>query len=314
MSQPYDLVTLDVATAAVSTSLPASALAGLPGAISAASRAIRRYLARDIVLTTYDECYDGNGYSTLILRQYPLVCPLARLATGPTTVLTVANTDRATNQRAGAALTTTGDADAGLTVTGITLTRTTSGVVLTDALTLFSDYPTVQAVADHVNTLGNGWSATVAAGYGLWGTAELRAIQGSSNALTSGGAAFRVHTTDLSNFTVNERSGVVTLGSGYYSYDPGFAAMGFGINSVFLVGRQNVRVQYTAGYATIPEDLQQACLVTVQDWLTRLATNNQFKSETADGWSYTLPDKLYGLSADALSILKSGGWRSYRRY
>jgi hypothetical protein len=309
MSTPSDFVSLPDATAALSASLPAGAVATLPAAITRASKALQRYMQRDIVLTSYDECYDGTGTNTLVLRQYPVVGPLT-LSTTPTTVLTVRNLDAA-NQGASAALATTGDLTSGLTVTGITLSRTASGVVVVDTTTLFATYPTVQGAADHINALGHGWQATATTGYGLWPTADLRAVQGNAGAAGGSGAAFRLHANTLSDFTVNERSGMITLSSGYY--DPVFAAQGYPAGS-FPAGSQNVRARYTAGYATVPEDLQQACLLTIQHWATMLRTSHQYKSETAKAYSYTLAAKQFGLPEGAVAIVRSGGWKAYRRY
>jgi hypothetical protein len=308
MSNSYDFVSLPDATAALGASLPAGAAAGLPLAISAASRALRRYMARDIVLTAYDECYDGGGFNTLLLRQYPIVGPIQRLATTPTPVLTVTNTDNAANQRATAALASTGDGLSAQTVTGLTLSRSASGVTTPDASTMFATYTTTQAAVSHINAIGGGWSATATPGYGLWPTADLRAVQGAANALTPARAVFHVHAYDLTGFTVNERSGVVTLGTGQAGY-----ADGGGYFGAFPAGTQNIRAVYTAGYATVPEDLQQACLVTVQDWLSRLNVNRQFKSENAKDYSYVNWDKAGGLPEEAIAIVKGGGWRSYRR-
>jgi hypothetical protein len=305
-----DFVTLADATAALSASLPAGALATLPQAITRASKALQRYTQRDIVLSTYDECYDGAGSNTLILRQYPVVGPVT-LATTPTTVLTVWNGDPVTNQQASASLTTTGDTVTGLVVSGLTLTRTASGVSTADASTVFATYRTLRSAADHVNTLGNGWHAAAAAGYDLWPTADLRAVQGSGNAANGAAATFLLHANVLSGFTVNERSGLVTLGAG--SSDPAFAVQGFGAGS-FPQGSQNVRARYAAGYATVPEDLQQACLLTIQAWATALKTSQQFKSESAKSYSYTLADKQFGLPEGAVAIIRSGGWKAYRRY
>lgn len=308
MSNPADFVTLDQATAAVSGSVPAAALATLPDAITRASRALQRYMQRDIVRSSYDEVHDGMGYGRLVLRQYPVLGPVT-LRTGLTPVLTVRNTSPA-NQRATASLTTTGDTVTGLAVTGITLIRTASGVITPDTSTVFATYPTLQAAADHVNTLGNGWVATVTAGYGLWPAADLRAVQGNGNAANGSTASFMLHASDLSDFRVDERAGVVTLAPGYY--DPAFAAQGTW-GGVLTTGTQNVRALYTAGFDTVPEDLQMACILTVQAWATALATSQQFKSETAKSYSYTLPEKRYGLPQEAIDLVKSGGWRAYRR-
>jgi len=315
MSSTYDLVSLATAEAALAQSLPTDTTYLAP-VISAASYAIRRWTGRDFVQNTYDECYNGAGFSQMTLRQYPIIGPLARLAINPTPVLTISNTST-TNQRALASLATTGDIDSGLTVSGFTLTAIASGVTTTDSSTLFATYPTIQTCADHINGIGNGWKATVGQGYGGWASADLRAIQGSANAATYGGnngAAFYVHVTDLNNFTVDERTGLIRLN--VQGWDPMFALMN--LNSApfltsFPPGFQNIRAVYTAGYPTIPWDVQQACLITIRDWSSDLQTTRIMESETFADYSYKFfsrPD--FGLSDQVKGMLLA--YKAFRRF
>lgn len=310
-----DLVTLSDAQAALASSLPVGGSV-TQGMVSAASRLVRRYTNRDFTLTDYDETYNGMGYSEIILRQYP-VSAVSRVSTNLMTVLSVANSDMATNQRATAALQTTGDFDAGLSTTGLTLSRTASGVTTTDTSTLFATYPTLTAVASHITSLGNGWGATVADGYALWPSADLKAPQGAQNALTgtgAAGAAFQSFVTDANNWTLQAEAGKLRLNN--QQWDPVFALMniaGSPLLSTFPPGFQNLRVQYTAGYNTVPYDVQQACLVTIKAMVYQLQQSGQFKSESVKDWSYTLFEHK-GLPQEAMDILNAGGWRAYRRY
>lgn len=309
-----DLVSLSDAQSELSASLPADTSA-LQAVITAASRAVRRFCGRDFTLETYDETYDSLGYSQLILRQYP-VNSITRLAAQPTPILTVSNTDATTNQRALAALATTGDVDAGLVVTGLKLTRVASGISTTDTSVTFAANVTAGAVASAVTALGNGWQGTAATGYPLWASADLRAVQGVQNALAgSAGAVFYVHAFDVTDWSMNERTGIIRMNNP--QFDPVFALMNMAGSvplATFPSGFQSVRVQYSAGYATVPGDVVQAVLIAAQDWLYQLQKPRVFRSETIGKYSYSFADAAHGLPERAKKILTEGGWRAYRRY
>lgn len=311
-----DFITLLKAQTDLAASLPTDQSA-LPDVIAAASAAIRRYLARDISLASYDEFYDGLGFCSLILRQYP-VNSILRLASSQV-LLTITNTDHATNQRALARLNITGDVDSGFTVLGIALTRVASGVTTTDSTTLFATYTTLAAVAAHINGLGNGWAAAVTSGsapsYTLWASADLNAVQGNQNAFGSG-AVFYDYCNDFSAWELNPRRGIVSLLPGNDGYDPVFAMMGTtGTDGgSFSGGFQSIRCQYTAGYIAIPADIVQVTLMTVQAMMNDLQTSRQYSEEKMREWQYKIADSSWsGIPDSALRILNRGGWRSYRR-
>ena len=316
MSQPYDLVSSAFATSQLAVSLPGN-VTMLPSVISSASRVIRRWLGRDIVAQSYDELYSGKGFRQLILRQYPINGPV-RIMTAPLAVLTVTQTDTVTNQEAYASLATTGTYDTGLVVTGIQLTRTASGVIIPETPILFSSAVTIQAAADAVSAIGNGWQATVAVGYAQWATANIRAVQGSQWAMGSSGngAPFMIHVQPLAGFSLDERRGIVELNT--QTYDPAWASMGLngslGMTS-FPVGQLNIRCLYNAGYNPIPEDIQQAALMTIQAMLYDLQTSPQYETEKDDLWEVTLNSiETKGLPKAARDVLLAGGYKSYRRY
>src|SRR5919201_2024235 len=127
--------------------------------IAAYSDAIQKWCRRDFALRSYDELYNGNGDRRLLLRQYPLQS-VESVRYRPVTVLKVINNSTATNQQARVAVTSS----------GLTLTRTASGVKITVAVA-FSDYPTLAALASAITARGNGWSAKVVGDdndYGSW--------------------------------------------------------------------------------------------------------------------------------------------------
>ena len=311
-----DLITSEYAIQQIGGSLPPGYSSVLAGAISAASSAVQRYCGRDFVATDYDEVYSGLGYSAIQTRQYPVI-QVTRLSIGLQTVLTVANNNSSLNQRAVAYLTDTGTGQTDPTSSGITLVRVASSVTTTDTSTTFASYPTVQAAADHINGLGNGWTATPATGYTLWPSADLRAVQGAQGALASQGgigAQFQAFTTDLTCYTVDALTGRIQMNS--QQWDPIFAHMNLGASplvSTFPPSFDGLRIQYRAGYSTIPYDVQQATLLTTQALVWQSMRPSMLKSETAKDYSYELNDlNGYSLPEPARQLLLP--WRAYRRY
>ncbi|MBL8792902.1 MAG: hypothetical protein JNM56_03285 [Planctomycetia bacterium] len=221
--------------------------------IAAASRAIQRYCRRDFVSTSYDELYHGSGQARLLLRQYPVLSIQAvrcRLAT----VLTVINSNLTLNQLARISV----------TATGLSLVRTASGVSTTDTIT-FAANVTLSALAAAVNALGNGWAAQVIADYGSWPSADLRGPQGAMQAWGQV-AELKLHTATLADYQLDERRG--------WLLHPG---------SMWPVGRQQFRVQYTAGYATVPEDVQEACAELTATWFLQRGRDLSLRREDTAG-------------------------------
>lgn len=232
--------------------LPSAAASGadntaINSLITACSKAITQFCRRGFASTAYDEVYNGTGRRQLILRNYPIVS-VQSVRYRQTTVFKVQNTNTATNQQARASVTST----------GITLVRVASGVSSSSSLA-FGSYATLTALGQAVNALGNGWSATVTPGYELWPSADLYPpIQGGLNAAGTY-AELRLHTSELAGFHVDERRGWLVRAIPYS--DPELPLQSDDL--IWSVGVNNFRVQYTAGYAEIPEDVQEACALLV---------------------------------------------------
>src|SRR5690606_18715496 len=148
-------------------------------------------------------------------------------------VLTVKNTDTATNQLARVSVSSS----------GMSLSRTASGVTSESTLA-FATYTTLSALATAINALGNGWTATVAGDsndYGKWPTAYLKYIQGSLNARDNP-AEIEMYVDDLSRYRL------VTNDDSAYVY------------GAFPRGVQNIEVRYSSGYATIPDAVKMGVL------------------------------------------------------
>jgi hypothetical protein len=410
------LVTLSQVVGELSGALPQDQSA-LPALILAASRAVQKYCTRDFAYWNYDETYDGNGFSQLVLRQYP-INRIYRLSCNPTPAITIDNRDTSNNQIALVNLATIGDSDSGLSVVGLSLSATASGVTtsygfffntppvftftvaasgtggsiapgtylcaysivgssgesvpcplqsvtVTSGQVLTFDLPllpvngtgyriyvsttnggagtitrqvtgvtgvvtlssltsgaapaaaanlTIQALTSAINGLSTAWVAKTIQNFALYPTADIRPILSVQGALqgNGSGASLDVYATELSGYTPNYTRGIINLGTGG-NYDPVFSLGGTSVFSGFPWGVQNIRVVYDAGFATVPADVQQAVICTIQDWIWQLKKAWVFRKETGDRYSYEFFDrKRMGLPDNARAILNNG-WRSYRR-
>jgi hypothetical protein len=227
--------------------------------IAACSDAIQKWCRRDFAVRGYDELYNGNGDRRLLLREYPLLS-VESVRYRPVTVLKVVNNAAGVNQQARVTVTST----------GLTLMRMASGVKSVDTTATYAAYPTLAGLATYISGLGNGWSAQVVgdAGqgggqgdYGLWPSSDLYVPPSygtgtySQGALTCRGqyAELKMHTYELAGYQWDPRGWL--LRAIPYT-DPELLHPE---DLVWPVGINNFRIQYTAGYPTIPEAVQEAC-------------------------------------------------------
>lgn len=240
-----DLITLARAKYNIYRATTAAEDTTLSELIKVCSSAIEKYCRRQFDSQDFDELYPGNSSDTLHLRHFP-VSKVTRVAFDPTTVLTVKNTATSTNQRATARVTST----------GLELIRVASGTVTTDTSVTWAGNATLSAVASAVTVLGNGWQGQVKGSNGSWRSADLRDFQGHLNALNVE-APLKIHTQELSEYDLDDRRGWLVRGNS--PAFPGDSLSWFG-------GRNYWRVLYTAGWSTVPEDVQEACA----EWVATL--------------------------------------------
>jgi len=270
-----DLITTARATQnAALLALNASNPSYLASLITAASDAIRRQCNRDFVQSTYCEYYSGGVYlkAPLRLRQFP-VLQITRVAGNPQAALQVMNLDSATNQRATVETTTT----------GLTLFRIASGVPTSVSLS-FADYPTVGQMASAITALGGGWSATtqsqtITGDFSKWPSADFKPLQGAATTFLGGGY-LEIYTEELQPFMSWPTDGYEELG-------PSWRASGWRLDDQtgelygrFPRGQLNIRIDYSAGFATVPQPIQEAAVQLVQDLYQASLVNNTVKKTT----------------------------------
>jgi len=239
--------------------------------ITSASKAIQKYCRRDFTSTAYDELYSGNGDRRLVLRQYPLLS-VQSVRYRPVTVLKVINN-----------LVNTPQARVTVISTGLSLTTVTSGVSTTLTVN-FAGNATILALQNAINALGSGWLAQ-GTGYDQWPAADLRSPQG---ALTAAGqnAELKMHTYELAGYQIDERRGWLLRAIPYT--DPELLHPE---DLIWPVGINNFRIQYTAGYTTVPEDVQEGCAELVATWFQQRGRDLSLHSEdTAGTYKYSAID------------------------
>jgi hypothetical protein len=290
---PKDLVTLARAQPLIAgyvSNTTNDALLGL--LITSVSDAIEKYCRRRFVSTAYDELYNGTGDRRLLLRQYPIQ-KVDSVRYRPVTVLKVINnsTSQATQQ-----------ARVQVSSTGLVLVEVASGVKTTTSAGLtWAACPTLQALATAITAVGRGWSAQVvgdtAGDYGAWPSADLyipgaygdplegSGVLQSQGALTAlrQNAELKMHTYELAGYQWDPRGWL--LRAIPYT-DPELLHPE---DLIWPIGINNFRVQYTAGYSTVPEAVQEACV----EWCATLFPLAQRDpslvhqvppSGTASGW------------------------------
>lgn len=318
---PIDLITSTYANQVLTAggvTLTGPQAAILPNLITSASREIARYCNRLFPLTTYTEILTPEGGrqdrgepASAKLSAFP-VQSVTSVMCGRSGVLTIKNTDTATNQFAQVAFAVTGDVEyLDLAYTGLTLSRTASGVTAADTVT-FAANVTLAALATAINAIGGGWSATVQASYGLYPSASLVGVREPKNAL-SNGARLDLFTQPASSYDVDRQAGILRCyGNGWGS---GLGGFGGGYGDVWgdsldgvggyggTLGWGQYQCTYTAGWSSIPEQLQLVCAEAVKIMFARLDGDPSLKSESADKYTWAAKDSLANLSEDSMRTL-----------
>lgn len=203
---------------------------------------VKNYCQRDFEQTTYtNELYDGNGETSLLLDNYPVIS-ITRLATDRDDAIKIKNTSSdATTAYVSV------DSD------GVDLV--VSGGANEDSSTVdFATYDTMTKVVDQINAVGKGWTAELMdSDYGdLKSTEFLETYAkycGARAGTTAAWEYLEMAGDPVSEFKVYKKRGEI-----YYS-------------SGFSEGERNIVISYSAGYASadMPEDLKLAVRILVKN-------------------------------------------------
>jgi hypothetical protein len=169
------------------------------------------------------------------------------------------------------------------------LTRIASANVTTNDLA-YSTYTTLASIASAINALSNGWTAQTLGSFGNWPTADLKPLQGAVSALGTA-RSFEIYTEDVNPFAywppgVCGDEMISTTNAGWRLDDE----TGL-LYARFPRGHLNIRIDYTAGYASIPQAVQEACVQLVCDLYNAGLVNTTVKKATLGNGSFELQDQ-----------------------
>lgn len=253
--------------------------------IDRATARMERYMGRNIMQRTYVQWYGGSGARNIRLREYP-ANSIQGVYTGATIALTVKSTVT-DDIRATVSI----NADPiGTGAAGMTLSRMTLTGALTSTTLAFSTNGDVTALVAAINLL-TGFSATV--GLNMQ-TAQMHPMIGDclSSAVVLTGADVGVE------YGYDSLQGILSVRSDPFWWPREFQ---------YLHERNlSLVTMYTAGYATVPDDMEQACLEISRYIFQTRKTNTNVKSESLGDYSYTLADaaQLSSIMADLLGNMR----------
>lgn len=248
--------------------------AQLTAFISQADDLINEWLGRDLSLQNYVEYYKGNGTQLLVLNQRPVdMIVSSGVLNGTTTVSGLSSTAHMIVGMvvSGSAPTPVNNPTSPAIVPGTTIASITNGttIVLSQASNVSSTqtlYFGCQVWVDE----GAYWNQAVGA----------FPVQ---TALTPG-ADYAVDIDQTNGY--QSRSGLIYSINQYwpipFNYQPGL------ITPVLGPSNGNIKVQYTAGYAVVPAQLQLAANMLVARMRQVAQFGTAMQSESVKDYSYTL--------------------------
>ena len=282
----------------------------LSSLITAASNAVRRYcVERVFTLENFTDYYTvgikKKETPMLMLRQFPVK-----------SISRVGLMIRALNvQNSGS----TGLARANVSTTDLGLVLTAVNNAVTSVVNLYyGTYPTILQLANAIIAAGNGWSASVQSGvngnFNNWASADLKPIQGAVS--TFQGGTYLELPQDLAVLQTgpygfdgdDSYEGTWGMNGPGWRLDPETGEMWFNCRR----GALTLRVDYIAGFDQVPQDVQEATVMTAISIWSAGKIDPMIKSEGAEDYNYTLKDDVYPIPTAAMKMLNV--YRDYARY
>jgi len=266
----------------------------LEGYIDHATAKIERWIGRQIKLRNYSEWYGGNDVRSVRVKQYPInsvVGVYTGLAAGMTISSTTASDVRLTVSVNTDPLGTIAN---GVLSPGITLSRTTSAGTPSANTLEFSSFPTTTLLAAEISTYA-GFSATA--------TTAMRCAQLHPRAGGDVKQSSVVLTgVDVSSeFVYDSYLGIVTIRQDAFPMAQH--------NARYPSALQSTLIEYSAGYTTVPDDIDQACLVIAGTMYLSRKSDTSLQSESLGDYSYSMAsaDSSRAMMEDML-----GSWKEIR--
>ena len=256
----------------------------LESAIDRATARIESYVGRQILSRSYAEWRSGAGVDAIRLHQWP-VSQVTGVWTGAYAALVVSSAD-ATDLRASISVNQETGSNA------VILTRTTSAGVTTTTTLSFATYSTTAALATAIGSTA-GFACTLGK--------NIRSVQlrprAAGDVVLATVTLFAADT--ASEYTYDYDTGRLMIDQSWWAYWP----MDRGIMPDAV---KSVCVEYTAGYATVPDDIEQACIEIAAMMYRDRKRDSGLQSESLGDYSYTRANRA---EVDAIMSGLLADWR-----
>ncbi len=228
--------------------------------VARATNAIQVHCNRDFVVTTYREFYDGDGQNELILSNFPVIS-VSMLGVGRQDAFTIQNSSSDSYH-----------AQVSISSTGMQL-QVQGGDNEDDTTLTLADYATLTLLFAAITALDKGWTILQTADLVVWAAAELLPT-GKGLQCLDDYASPQLPNDPENDFTTDTKAGILKY---FGRFNKGFS---------------NIVVRYSAGYASIPADLEQICIDLVKTYWDNRKVNTSLESERFGDYSYkTKADK-----------------------
>ena len=256
----------------------------LEKAIDRATARIESFIGRQILSRSYTEWRSGAGVDTIRLHQYP-VTQVTNVWTGAYAALVVSSST-ASDLRASVSVNQETGTNA------CVLTRTDSSGTSTTTNLALATYPTTSSLATAIGST-TGYSCTLGKNIR---SVQLRPRAGGDTVLSTV-TLFAADT--ASEYTYDYDTGRLSIDQSWWAYWPLD-------RGVMPDAMKSVLVEYTAGYATVPDDVEQACIEVAAMMYRDRKRDSGLQSESLGDYSYTRANRA---EVDAVMSGLLSDWR-----
>ena len=241
----------------------------LDSLIDSACQTIEDRCWRKFALQEHDEQHSGDGKNTIYVANPPIK-QIRSIQFCPTPVLSVQNTNSSCSR-----------ANIQIREDRLVLTQVVSGVSTAYSVA-FATYPTIGNVATAINSIGQGWTATVTSPYDSFASTDFLPYAGTTTDAKVN-CWLRIYAREVPRYDAHLSQGEI-----YLPY----------LTPVLYRG---YRVQYSGGFNPVPENIcKVACELVKIAWdASKLNGNLASESVNSGAYSYSR-DSMRGL-LDSLS-------------
>ena len=215
---------------------------------------IQKFCQRIFISADYREFYSGDGSTDLVLNNYP-VTKVQYLSANRRAAFAISNS----STDAYHAMVSVNETELRLLVQG--------GDNADDTSLTLASYTNMTTLQAAITALDKGWGMITNSSLAAWSPTELLPVLAGSHCLQDYADVF-IPDEPITDFIVDKTSGIIRSNSRFY---PGF---------------DNIAIRYTAGYATIPADLEQICIDIVKIRFDMRDKNWLLSSEKIGDYGY----------------------------